>query len=259
MRYGVVGDVHANLHALETAVEALRAAGAERLVCPGDLVGYGPRPNECVARLRELDVAAIAGNHDLMAIGRLPVEGLAPLQRTTIEWTRDAIDASTREYLEGLPLELPLGGGVVMTHGALGDPTRYVYDCTLARAQLDALTERHPDARTLLLGHTHLPLACSVRQELPPPDRGEVALDPDHGPWVVNAGSVGQSRERAPHARAMILDTDRAIAGFLALDYDVAATRRELRDAGLPAHACHLSPGTLRRARRRLVRVMRRG
>lgn len=257
MRYGVVGDVHANLHALEATVAALRAAGAERLLCPGDLVGYGPRPNECVARLRALDVLAVAGNHDLMAIGRLPSGGLRPLQRQTIEWTRDALAADTRAYLAELPLELALDGGVVMTHGALGDPTEYVHDCTLARAQLGLLSERGSDASVLLLGHTHLPLACAVREERPRPDRGEVRLAPGSGPWVVNAGSVGQSREPAPHARGLVLDTDRPSAVFLAVDYDVAATRRELRDAGLPARACHLPPGRSR-WRRRAARLMRR-
>jgi predicted phosphodiesterase len=254
MRYGVVGDVHANLHALEAVLAALDAAGVDRLLSPGDLVGYGPRPNECVARLRELGALAIAGNHDLMAIGRLPVDRLARLQRETIEWTRDAIDDETRAYLEGLPLDAGADGGVVMAHGALGDPTHYVRDCAAGRAQLGVLAESDPAAEVLLLGHTHQPLACTGRRELPRPDRGAVDLTEGPGPWVLNAGSVGQSRERLPHARAMVLDTKRRSALFLALDYDVAATRRELREVGLPAAACHLAPGRRAALRRRLSR-----
>lgn len=65
MRYGVAGDVHGNIHALRAVLEALRAAGAERIVCPGDVVGYGPRPDECVEALVEAEALVVAGNHDL--------------------------------------------------------------------------------------------------------------------------------------------------------------------------------------------------
>jgi predicted phosphodiesterase len=255
MRFGVAGDVHGNIHALEAVLGALESAGCEQLLVPGDLVGYGPRPNECVERLREAGATAIAGNHDLMAIGRLPSAGLPGLQRETIEWTRTELDPGTCAYLEGLPATANPEPGVWMAHGGLDDPTRYVRDDTAARAELAALAERAPEAWLLLLGHTHLPLACAARGEQPasPPDR--VALDGDSGAWVLNAGSVGQSRERRPHARALVLDTGERSARFLTVDYDVAATRRELRAAGLPQHAYHLAPKRLAGWRRLLPRI----
>ncbi|MEA2374569.1 MAG: hypothetical protein QOD53_1032 [Thermoleophilaceae bacterium] len=123
MRYGVVSDVHANLHALETVLAALEREGAERILCPGDLVGYGPRPNECVARLREAGALAVAGNHDLMATDRLSAGTLGGLQKQTIEWTRGALDPETRAYLEALPEHATTDDGVVIAHGSLGDPT----------------------------------------------------------------------------------------------------------------------------------------
>lgn len=253
MRYGVAGDVHGNLHALRTVLEALEAAGAERIVCPGDVVGYGPRPDECAELLIETGALVVAGNHDLMAIGRLPVEGTGGIVRTTIEWTRDAISDSTRAWLAGLPLELRTDDGLLMTHGALGDPTRYVRDGLAAAAELAELGERDPGARALLLGHTHRPMAHPG--EVPP--GGGLALDPARGPWVLNGGSVGQARERDPVARAMVIDLERGFAEFLTLGYDVRTTKRELREAGLPPEACHLAPSPLRRARRRLRSTLR--
>jgi predicted phosphodiesterase len=239
MRYGVAGDVHGNIHALRTVLAALREAGAQRILCPGDVVGYGPRPDECAELLADAGALVVAGNHDLMAIGELPVEPTGGITRRTIEWTRTAISESTREWLASLPRELRTDDGVVIAHGALGDPTRYVRDSAQALAQLGELADRDPDARGLVLGHTHHPLA-------------ETAPD---GRWLLNAGSVGQSREARPIARALVFESERgaAAARFLELDYDVRATRRELRAAGLPAHACHLAPGRLAHIRRRVA------
>jgi diadenosine tetraphosphatase ApaH/serine/threonine PP2A family protein phosphatase len=97
------------------------------------------------------------------------------------------------------------------------------------------LSQLPPGDRALILGHTHEPLRCEAG-----------------GRWLFNPGSVGQSRERRPVARAVVLDAESLEADFLALDYDVQATRRDLRAAGLPPSACHLAPGRTARLRRRL-------
>lgn len=239
MRYGVAGDVHGNLHALQAVLTALREAGAERIVCPGDVVGYGPRPDACAEVLADVEALVVAGNHDLMAIEELPLEATGRIVRTTMEWTRAAISEHTREWLASLPLELRTDDGVLVTHGAPGDPTRYVRDEAQARAELGKLGERDPGARGLLVGHTHHPMAQSDAA----------------GRWLLNAGSVGQSREQRPVAQALVFDSETGAAGaqFLELDYDVRATRRELRAAGLPPHACHLAPGRLAHIRRRIA------
>jgi predicted phosphodiesterase len=251
MRYGIISDVHANVHALDAVLDALQGENVDRIVCPGDLVGYGPRPNECVERIAALDPppVVVAGNHDLMAVGRLPTLEIGPLPRQTLEWTWEVLARDARLYLESLPQTIETDDGVVVAHGSLDHPVEYVFDAAAAGEQLTRLDERHPGARVLILGHTHRPLACSGTGELPAED--EIALA-DGGPWLLNAGSVGQSRERRPLARALILDLDRGSARFLGVDYDVRATKRELRAAGLPEHACHLAPGRGARVRRKL-------
>jgi predicted phosphodiesterase len=250
MRYGVISDVHANVHALEAVLRALEREGIDRVVCAGDLVGYGPHPNECVARIAALDPApvVIAGNHDLMAIGRLPTRNLGPLPRQTIEWTVETLEPGARRYLERLEGSLATEDGVVVAHGSLDDPVEYVFDGVAAQAQLALVAQRRPQARVLVLGHTHIQRAyCEEGEQAPD---GRIGLSGRR--WLLNAGSVGQSRERRALARALVLDLDRADAHFLGIDYDVRATERDLRAAGLPEHACHLAPGRLARARRKL-------
>jgi putative phosphoesterase len=229
MRYGLIADVHANLHALDSVLTALSGAGVDGWVCAGDLVGYGPRPNECVERVGELSpLVVVAGNHDLMAVGRLAADGLGALQSRTLRWTREALGADARAFLEALPPRAQTADGVVVAHGSLDDPSEYVWDCAAAAAQLAQV----PDAAALVLGHTHQPLECGR---------------------VFNPGSVGQPRERRAVARAMVLDVEAGSAERVAVSYDASATRAELRAAGLPPGACHLKPSIRASLKRRLA------
>src|SRR3954451_22574338 len=92
MRFAVIADVHANRHALDAALAFLADQDVEVYLCAGDLVGYGPFPNECVRRVRDLPGVCVAGNHDLIALGRLSDERCVPLARASLRWTRAALD-----------------------------------------------------------------------------------------------------------------------------------------------------------------------
>ena len=240
MRLGILADVHGNLPALEAVLAALEREAVAAYVCAGDLVGYGPSPEACVERVLALPGVCVAGNHDLMAIGRLPLDGVWHLARATLEWTASVLPAHTREALATLPLEADAGDDVLVTHGGLGDPTRYVRSEADAGGQLRALAGAAPAARVLVLGHTHVAQLVDLG-----------------GRRLVNPGSVGQSRDRHAVARAAVLETETRDVRFLELDYDVAAARRALRAAGLPEGALHLPPpGPVHRARTRLARAL---
>ena len=138
-RVGLIADVHANLPALEAAVERLEAEGVDAYACAGDLVGYGPFPDECVALVRGLrGITCVAGNHDLIALGRLDTGRCIPLARRTLEWTREHISEATRGRLPALPPIL-VEDGFVVAHGSLDDPQRYVRSDADAAEQLERL------------------------------------------------------------------------------------------------------------------------
>jgi predicted phosphodiesterase len=255
MRFAVLADVHANLHALTAALAALRGENIDRYIVAGDLVGYGPLPDECVEVVAGLDAVCVAGNHDLIALGELSDDRCIALARRSLQWTREVMRAETRDFLAALPRRADAGAGVVVAHGSLDDPQEYTTEPGQAVAQLARLGSQAPGARVLVLGHTHRPWACSARGELMEAS-GTLALA--DASLVLNPGAVGQSRERLARARFAVLDTEQSTAAFHAVAYDVDGCRRALRERGLDPGSYRLRRSALRWARRVARRARRR-
>jgi predicted phosphodiesterase len=252
VRYGVLSDVHGNLFALRAAVDRLRREGVDGWLCAGDVVGYGPQPNECVDLLAELGARCVAGNHELLVLGWLPESRAGRLARETTPWTRAALRGDSRAWLAALPLTLRVPW-LTMAHGSLADPQQYVTQPAQAAEQL-----REAGSRLLVLGHTHRPwLFHETAGTLPPaPDR----MTPlPAGRVLLNPGSVGQSRqrERVPRSRFLLLDLERDAVRLFAEPYDVAGVRAALRAHGLPGSCVHVPPGRLRAVPRRAATLLR--
>ncbi len=249
-RLAVLSDVHGNLHALTAVLKALDRQHVDAFLYAGDLVGYGARPGECIDLLRELPVVAVAGNHDLVAIGAEPREQCeSRLARRTLEWTSTRLSQAARDYLASLPLVATIGQ-VTMTHGSLQDPFEYVRTPEQAGRQLQLLSQQQPLARVLVHGHTHRAWAVAERDGVVSRGARPTVNMVPHQRYLINPGSVGQPRERSPRARCAVLDMARLQATFLAVEYDVSACIRELRRHGLPPEGCHRPPPFVAGARR---------
>lgn len=252
MRIGVVSDVHGNLHALGAVVAALQGLGVDRWVCAGDVVGYGPHPNECVEVLLGLQAIVVAGNHELVATGALPAESGRPLVQRSHEWTARVLRQDLLDELRTWPLRAELDS-VVVAHGSLERADEYVSSSARCEREIGRLQAEHPRARFLILGHTHkqrvhiegegsVRLAAGVNHVLP--DRNAVLLNP---------GSVGQSREweYPPRARAALLDTTERRALLLSVRYDVYGSWRDARRHGCTYASLHRPPSVAYLLRRR--------
>ena len=254
MRLAVLADVHGNLPALEAVLDAVEVERVDGVICAGDLVGYGPFPNEVVERLGPACRSSVAGNHDLAALGVLPFDDWPPLARETLSWTRSVLTPPARRALEELPLVGEHVPGVVVAHGSIDDPEVYVMTTEEAQRQLAAIS-----AEVMVLGHTHRAMVVGERSGLLLDGRGGTVGLPAGERIVLNPGSVGQSRDGRVRARFAILDLGRREVTLHAIRYDWRRTRRELRGAGLPPSAYHLRIDTVpRRALRRARRVARR-
>jgi predicted phosphodiesterase len=240
MRVAVISDVHGNERALTAVLEEIDAAAPDAIWCLGDVVGYGPAPNECCAILAERADLCLVGNHDLVVLGKLEMTDFNGDAAAAAVWTRDNLDGSSRGFLEPLEPSAELDGAQLF-HASPRDP---VWDYVLsAEAAYASLVATH--APVVLVGHSHVALGIGLAGDDlrggGAPAGTELQLE---GRWLLNPGSVGQPRDGDPRAAWMLLDTDEKFAEFHRVAYPIEETQRAMRDAGLPeALAARLAHG----------------
>ena len=229
MRVAVISDIHANLPALEATAEAIGGEGVGQVWCLGDLVGYGPHPNECCAWARGHTDVCLSGNHDLGVIGALPLDDFAGDAAVAARWAQSVLEADAREYLSALhPSDVAQGIGLF--HGRPRDPVwEYVLSWEAAR---DAIHDSGTDVT--IVGHSHVPLAIPAEGAEGGHAPAGTEIDLTEFRWLLNPGSVGQPRDGDPGAAWLLLDLGSRHASFRRTPYDVERTQAAIRAAGLP-------------------------
>jgi putative phosphoesterase len=227
-RIAVITDIHGNLPALEASLAAIDATGVKEIYCGGDLVGYGPHPNEVCALIQERRIPTIYGNYDYAIARDLEDCGCAyvtqhdrALGRQSVAWTLGHTDQASKDFMRGLPFDLrvPLGDqDIHLVHGSPRKVNEYLFEDKPAR-----LYERLAGAeaaQVLVFGHTHKPWIHSYG-----------------GVLFVNCGSVGKPKDGDPRAAFAILEADAhgpVSASIERVPYDAEAVAREVAAAGLP-------------------------
>ncbi len=239
MRALVISDIHANATALQAVLKA--AGEVEAVWCLGDVVGYGPDPNECIDLLKEIsNLTCLLGNHDAAALGSLPLEGFNIEARTSIEWLRQQLTPESSAFLRSLGSRAEVNG-ITLVHASPRQPMlEYLLD-TYSAAENFAFF----DTDYCFVGHTHVPVLFSlvdhtVRLEIPLPNT-PMTLEPR---CIANPGSVGQPRDRDPRAAYVLFDDETSRWNYYRVEYDVEEVQRRMRLAHLPErHINRLSTG----------------
>jgi predicted phosphodiesterase len=234
MRLALLSDIHSNLAALDAVRDDLPEV--DQVWVLGDIVGYGPQPNEVIATLQEMGARSVMGNHDGAAIGTVDVGWFNPDAAAAIRWTAGTIGDNARAYLATLP-EVRRDEELTAVHGSPRDPTwEYITGPGVASQNLAAF-----ETRLCLFGHTHIPIVFRAEEgdDGPAADVGVVPSAPDApititGRALLNPGSVGQPRDGNPAASYAVLDTEASTCQFRRVRYDIARTQRLMQDAGLP-------------------------
>ena len=228
MRYAIISDIHANLEAFLAVLGEIDRSGADRIICLGDIVGYGANPNECVDIIKDRQILSLIGNHDKAACGLTEPVDFNTAARHAALWTRGELTRANREYLRGLPEE-GLVDGFMIVHGAPSDPDRYILSEYDAEEEFPLMGEN----RLCFFGHTHVSVLYSLSGE----EEAEVSREErvrlrEGTRYLVNPGSVGQPRDRDPRAAFLIFD-DRGDIQFRRVGYPIEAAQRKIIESGL--------------------------
>lgn len=214
MRYAMISDVHSNIHALTKVLQDIDRQRADVIICAGDLVGYGPFPNEVIGELDRRGAICIAGNHDRACVN-LDTFNMNPLAANAIFWTAKRISEESMRFLRKLRPQtvLNLGGtAAVMFHGSPRMDDEYIFEED-ANAELLQLAK----AQIVISGHTHVPYVKRLAEGV-----------------LVNPGSVGQPRDGDPRASYLIYDEREQEFEHRRIDYPKEEAAKAVVSAGLP-------------------------
>jgi predicted phosphodiesterase len=241
MRILIISDIHANLAALEAVLED--AGHFDSAWCLGDLVGYGPDPNECIQRISGLPgLQCIVGNHDAAALRTIDAEAFNPEARQAIYWTQTTLTEASLSFLKQLPEVLKIQD-VTLAHGSPRHPVwEYILD-----TQTAGLSFPYFDTPFCFVGHSHMPVIFNLihdngRAKMSVPEiRKQLTLS---GRAILNPGSVGQPRDRDPRAAYALFDPEIPAWEYRRVPYDIASVQSRMAAARLPLrHIERLSSG----------------
>jgi diadenosine tetraphosphatase ApaH/serine/threonine PP2A family protein phosphatase len=226
VKLALLSDIHSNLEALDAVLGAL--PDVDRIIVLGDIVGYGPEPNEVIERLRSVGAHAVRGNHDQAMLNPSLLEQFNPHAAAAARWTRDVLTPDSLDFLAKLPFYGRLGRHRVV-HGSPRKP--YIWEYILDELQALEILVRLGE-RYCFFGHTHLPRIFTESGEQIPERNDWIELPPSA---LVNPGSVGQPRDGNPDAAFAVVDLSRPAVLFERVPYDVETTQAKILRAGLPA------------------------
>lgn len=239
MKYAILGDIHANLEALTAVLEDAAEQGVTHYACTGDVVGYNADPKACLQIIRNLKCKTVQGNHDYYAACNESMELFTPMAQKSIRWTRKQISPFERKHLRHLPLIIDIENFTIV-HSSLSNPHRWNY---IFKSKAADANFRNQFNNVCFFGHTHVPLAFVKGPTIEKGFYDTLNIRPGFQ-YLINVGSVGQPRDRNPKSAYVIYDLDEQTVTIRRVPYDIEATQKKIRAAGLPfRNALRLASG----------------
>lgn len=230
MRYGLLGDIHSNIEALDAVLGQMAEIGVDRHVSVGDIVGYGADPSACIARIREIGATVVAGNHDWAVIERLDTSFFNVYAKAAVDWTASQLSDVEKAWLSELPLVQTVDEHLTVVHATLDAPEQFDYIQTYydAARSINAM-----EVPVCVVGHSHVPLAFLMRDSLALSVAPHIDLE-GVSRALINVGSIGQPRDENPKAAFAVYDSATRQYELHRTQYDMRTTIEKIADAGLP-------------------------
>jgi diadenosine tetraphosphatase ApaH/serine/threonine PP2A family protein phosphatase len=227
----VFSDVHSNLEAFQSVLADMRTLRFDCMICLGDVAGYAACPKDCLDLLRTLETQVLLGNHDFAVANDALLGDMNAPAVAGIQFAREQLSASRRDFLAGLPM-VASEGDLQFVHSSLDRPEAWTYLRREPEIRAHFSAQTHP---VCFCGHTHVPGVFWWRDDEIEPlgASGRIGL-PDHGRILINAGSIGQPRDRNPDACYAVYEAATRIVEFRRVAYDIEAAQSRIYDAGLP-------------------------
>lgn len=229
MRYGIFSDIHGNLEALEAVLGAFKNEALDRIICIGDIVGYGPDPSLCIQKIKELGCKTVAGNHDWGASGKIKISNFSVYAAQSIAWTKNVISNDELNFLNSLKIEYA-NSDLCAVHASYEKPESFNYVYQI-RDTLDSF--KSMPGNVCFIGHTHIQAVfmskagtvVRLKQE-------RVVIEPNIR-YLFNAGSVGQPRDGINLAGFCVFDTKKKLVELRRISYNINSVKQKIRKRGL--------------------------
>lgn len=226
MSIAIISDIHANLEALEAVLKSIKQYDVESIYCLGDVVGYGPNPNECVDLVRENCTSVLIGNHDHAAIGKTDIEYFNQYAKAAAYWTREHLSDDNKAYLAKLPFSHQ-NDDMIMVHASPTNPEHWYYILNPYDAQVEMQSFNQ---RLCFIGHSHVPIIYSENDTI----KSSFLRFEEEQKYIVNVGSVGQPRDGNHKSCYALYHPDSHSMDFIRLEYELQKTYSKIIKAGLP-------------------------
>ncbi len=243
MKVLLIADIHSNLDALDVIEEEFKKA--DQVWCLGDLVGYGPEPNEVIEKIFSSSKYIIAGNHDYGSINKIDISYFNSSARLACIWTKNELTEKNIGLLENLPQFKKIENNFLLVHGSPSDPIwEYILNIHLASSAFSSFNEK-----VAFVGHTHIPAIFTldsnkrvIKEDIS--KENEFSLDIENKRYIINPGSIGQPRDGDPRLSYILFDIDKAKLYFQRQEYNIQKTQLKMNQKGLPLDlALRLSQG----------------
>ncbi len=225
MTIAIISDIHGNLEALSTALNYIENHGIKDVYCLGDIVGYGPNPNECVEIVRRRCKVVLMGNHDYAAIGLARIEYFNQFAKLATYWTMERLSPENRDFLKQLPF-IYQTDNMIFVHAAPSNPSHWYYILSVedARMEMESFQQN-----VCFVGHSHVPGVFTEEKVI----KADVTIEQNRK-YIVNVGSIGQPRDGDARLSFVLFDPGSGSLKFIRLNYDVEKTYQKIIKSGLP-------------------------
>ncbi len=235
MKIGFISDIHGNFEALEVAMSNLQEQNVDKIVCVGDIVGYGAEPGKCIDVVEKNADTIIAGNHDWASVGKTDITYFNRFGREAILWTSEVLLPHHRSFLAELKLSY-YDSNWCAVHSTPHEPARWRYIFSSA----DAIEQfGYFDNKICFIGHSHIPGVFTdkgdyIQISVPFNERETLVKILADRRYIINIGSVGQPRDSDARGSIAVYDTDAEVVKFIRFFYPVPDTQKKIIAAGLP-------------------------